>query len=448
MTAPEVDVAIAGGGAAGIMTALRASENPDLLVAVFEKSSREGSNAAISSGSLAAGGTRFQHAAGIEDSPARHAADILTASGDEEWRPVVEALCSVAPHVVECIADSGYPVEIGVDLSRAGMSAPRLHSDVGRLGGARLMRHLRALLDDRPNVAFVDEAPAVHLLTDEGRAAGLAVLQNGERQEVTAAATVLAVDGFAGNRTLVAEHLAALGDPFYGGVATSTGDALPWLTELGVPLRNMGAALRSGLVVVGHGTRVSPGLPFNGAVLVNQQGERFVEEQAHGYSALSGILQQQPGEKAALIWDATAMTATQDSELMRLSVAAGAITDVATLHELATRLGLSKAETASALSPLPGRRALEAPYHLAWVTHGVLASQGGAVIDTGGRVLDAAGRAIPSLYAAGGTACGLAGPSSDGYLSGNGLLSAFGLGWIIGNALAAADHNCTAPARA
>lgn len=444
----EVDVAIAGGGAAGMMAALRASENPSLVVAVFEKSSREGSNAAISSGSLAAGGTRFQRAAGIDDSPARHAADILAASRDEEWRPIVEAVCSVAPTMVEWIADSGYPIEIGVDLPRAGMSVPRLHSDVGRLGGGRLMRHLRSLLDSRPNVAFVDEAPAVGLLTDDTGVGGLVVVQNGERQEVRAAATVLAVDGFAGNQRLVAEHLAALGTPFYGGVATSTGDALPWLAELGVPLRNLGAALRSGLVVVGHGTRVSPGLPFNGAVLVNERGERFVDEQAHGYSSLSGILQQQPGEKAALVWDATAMSATRDSEMMRESLAAGAISDVATVSELASRLGLSETATATLLLPRAGRRPLEAPFHLAWVTHGVLASQGGAVIDPGGRVLAADGHPIPRLYAAGGTACGLAGPSSHGYLSGNGLLSAFGMGWIIGDTLAAADHERTAAARA
>ncbi len=31
----EVDVAVAGGGACGVMAALRASENPDLVVAVF-----------------------------------------------------------------------------------------------------------------------------------------------------------------------------------------------------------------------------------------------------------------------------------------------------------------------------------------------------------------------------------------------------------------------------
>ena len=432
----DVDVAVAGGGAAGLMTALRASLHEDLVVAVFEKSTREGCNAAISSGSLAAGGTRFQEAAGIDDSPQRHADDILAASGDEEWRPVVEALCTVAPDVVEWIADTGYPIEIGADMPRAGMSVPRLHTDTGRLGGARLVRHLRELLATRPNVAFVDEAPVVGLVSTLSKVTGVVVEQNGVREEVTARATVLATDGFAADPTLMAEHLPHLGTPFHGGTSTNTGDAHTWLRELGASFRNMGAALRSGLVVVGHGTRVSPALQFNGAVLLDTRGRRFVDEEAHGYSSMAGILQRQPGERAAMVWDATAMAATADSEMMRDCLAAGAITHLPTLAHLADRLGLDVGAAEWALEPRPGRRRLEAPYHLAWVTHGMLTTQGGVVIDPAGRVLDATGHPIPRLYAAGGIACGLAGPSSDGYSSGNGLLSAFGMGWIIGNQLA------------
>lgn len=434
----DVDVVVAGGGAAGLMTALRASLDEDLVVAVFEKSTREGCNAAISSGSLAAGGTRFQRDAGIEDSPQQHADDILTASGDEEWRPVVEALCAVAPHLVEWIADTGYPIEIGADMPRAGMTVPRLHTDVGRFGGGRLVRHLRDLLAARPNVAFVDESPVVDLLASTSGVDGVVVEQNGAREEVTARATVLATDGFAAHPALMAEHLPHLGDPFHGGTSTNSGDAIVWLAGVGAQLRNMGAALRSGLVVVGHGTRVSPALQFNGAVLLDTSGARFVDEEAHGYSSIAGILQRQPGERAAMVWDATAMAATAESEMMRDCLAAGAISDLASLPDVAGRLGLSVATTERALTPRPGRRALQAPYHLAWVTHGVLTTQGGAVIDPTGRVLDASAAPIPRLYAAGGTACGLAGPSSDGYSSGNGLLSAFGMGWIVGNALAGA----------
>jgi fumarate reductase flavoprotein subunit len=342
----------------------------------------------------------------------------------------------VAPDLVEWIADSGYPIEIGADMSRAGMSVPRLHTDVGRLGGSRLVRHLRDLLATRPNVAFVDESPVVGLLASASGIDGVVVEQNGTREEVTARATVLATDGFAADPRLMAEHLLHLGDPFHGGTSTNTGDSIAWLAGLGAQFRNMGSALRSGLVVVGHGTRVSPALPFNGAVLVGTDGRRFVDEEAHGYSSMAGILQQQPGERAAMVWDATAMASTAQSEMMRQCRAAGAIADVPTVADLASRLSLDVPVTTAALHPRPGRRALQAPYHLAWVTHGVLTTQGGVVIDPAGRVLDARGIPIPRLHAAGGTACGLAGPSSDGYSSGNGLLSAFGMGWIVGNALA------------
>ncbi|TDD89161.1 FAD-dependent oxidoreductase [Saccharopolyspora karakumensis] len=432
----RVDVAIVGGGACGLMTALRAAADPDLVIAVLEKSSREGCNAAISSGSLAAAGTRFQAAAGIVDSPQRHANDILAASGDEELRPVVEALCKVAPEFVEWIADTGYPIELGVDMPRAGMSVPRLHADTGRLCGARLVRHLRALLDRSPNAALVDEAKVVDLLVDNGSVVGVVVEQNGSRQEFLAAAVVLATDGFAADPTLRAEHLGDLGNPFYAGVATSTGDALRWTAPLGAQLRNMGAALRSGLVVIDHGTRVSPALQFNGAVLVNASGERFVDEESIGYSALAGILRRQPGERAAMVFDATAMAATRESEMMRDCLAAGAIRDLTTLAELADVMGTSENRASAAIAPRPGRRVLRPPYHLAWVTHGVLTTQGGLVVDAQGRVLDHAGAPIPGLYAGGGAACGLAGPHSDGYSSGSGLLSAFGMGWIVGNRLA------------
>lgn len=433
----EVDVVVVGGGACGVMTALRAAQDPGLVIAVLEKSTREGCNAAISSGSLAAGGTRFQRAAGIRDSPEQHARDILAASGDEEWAHVVQALCAAAPDVVEWIADAlGYPVEIGTDMARAGMSVPRLHTDIGRMGGGRLMAHLRAALDRLPNVAFVDESPVVDLVVRHGAVLGVETVQNGTTQRVRADAVVLASDGFAASPTLLRQHCADIGDPFYGGVSTSTGDALGWLEPLGATLRNMAACLCSGLVVVGHGTRVSPALPFNGAVLVGTDGRRFTDEEAHGYSSMAGILRAQPGERAAMIWDATAMSVVRESEMMRDCLNAGAISDLPDVDAVAAALRLPVDAAVLALEPLPGRRRLAAPFHLAWVTHGVLATQGGVVVDAAGRVLDAGGAPVPHLYAGGGTACGLAGPSSDGYSSGNGLLSAFGFGWIIGNALA------------
>jgi len=432
----EVDVVVAGAGAAGVMTALRASENPDVVVAVLEKSMAEGCNAGVSSGSLAAGGTRFQRAAGIEDSAQRHTDDILSNSGDERHRALVAALCAVAPDYVQWIADElGYPMDVGTDMARKGMSVPRLHADPARVGGGPLITHLRKELADRPNVALLDEAPVTGLRVQDGRVVGVTGRQGGNDLVVTAGTTVLATDGFAGNRALMQEFCAELGDPFHGGVSTATGDSIGWLRPLGAEFRNMSACLRHGQVTL-HGTRVNPALPWLGAVLVNRRGQRFVDEQAHGYSGLAGVIQAQPNERAVMIWDAEAQQTAQHSEMMRESQEAGALQTAPDVATLADALRLDPMALAQALTPLPGRRALIGPFHYAWLTHGVLTTQGGAAIDTTGQVLRTDGTTIPGLRAGGGVAVGLAGKDSAGYSSGNGLLSAFGMGWIIGNELA------------
>lgn len=440
----EADVVVAGAGACGLLAGLRASQNPDLLVAVLEKSTREGCNAQISSGSLAAAGTRFQAAAGVEDSPGRHAADILAVNGDERHRPLVEALTAVAPDYVHWIVDDlGYPLEVGVDMTRHGISVPRLHADPLRRGGGPLVSHLRRILADRPNVALLDETPVTGLRTagsgTEARVIGVTARQNRAAVTVSAATTVLATDGFAGNRALMREFCAALGDPFHGGVSTATGDAVVWLRELGAEFRNMSACLRHGQVTT-HGTRVNPNLPWLGAVLVNTRGERFVDEQAYGYSGLAPHVAAQPDERALMVWDAEADLVASHSEMMRDSAKAGALGRAPDAATLAERVRMDPLLLERALEPIAGRRRLVAPFHYAWLTHGVLTTQGGAAIDTRGRVLRKDGSAVAGLRAGGGTAVGLAGPDSAGYSSGNGLLAAMGMGWIIGGDLAAGRH--------
>jgi fumarate reductase flavoprotein subunit len=57
-------------------------------------------------------------------------------------------------------------------------------------------------------------------------------------------------------------------------------------------------------------------------------------------------------------------------------------------------------------------------------------------VDGEGRVQGLAGATLSNLFAAGGTACGVSGPADAGYLAGNGLLAAIGLGFLSGRAAA------------
>lgn len=440
----DVDVAVIGGGAAGMFAALRAAQNPELTVVVFEKSTAHWCNSQVSTGSLAAGGTRFQRAAGIEDSPQRHANDIIAVSKDESTRELVEAVCNVAPAYVEWMADAlDYPMEIGIDMPRGGQSVPRLHTDNQRRGGQYFVRFLRESLAAMPNVAFVDNTPGLGLLTNDRAVTGVRVLESGGEARVTAQAVVLAADGFAANPAMLAEYIPDAVDDFFSGVSTSTGDAISWGIELGAKTRHMGSFLGHGLVVPGYGTRLNPALPFRGGLIVAPDGRRFVDEHKNGYSSLGAIIRAMPDRRATMIWSTQLHDRVMNIEMMRESEQAGAFARYDSLEELTGRLGLDPAGLATTLADfesvddvLGTRSRLEFPLYAAPITSGILTTQGGLDIDTDGRVKHVDGGFIENLYAAGGTAVGISGPDSRGYSSGNGLMHACGLGWIIGNALA------------
>ena len=80
---------------------------------------------------------------------------------------------------------------------------------------------------------------------------------------------------------------------------------------------------------------------------------------------------------------------------------------------------------------------LQSNYWICRVTPGLFHTQGGLAIDTVGHVLKPDGQPIPNLFAGGGAAGGISGrDGAAGYASGNGLLTAIGLGYLSGRAAA------------
>ena len=72
------------------------------------------------------------------------------------------------------------------------------------------------------------------------------------------------------------------------------------------------------------------------------------------------------------------------------------------------------------------------------VTDALFHTQGGLGVNADGAVLKG-GSPVLGLYAAGGAAAGISGHGSAGYMSGNDLLSALGLGFLAGSASARAS---------
>jgi fumarate reductase flavoprotein subunit len=187
---------------------------------------------------------------------------------------------------------------------------------------------------------------------------------------------------------------------------------------------------------------------MEGAIQVNMEGRRFSNEHG-GYSEQAVAVLAQPG---GIAWN------LYDDRLHRLGLTfpdyieadrAGAILRGETVDAIARAAGLpttalegtlaavAACRTGAAADPFgrdfttkPG---LEAPYRAVRVTGALFHTQGGLVIDADARVLRPDGRAFANLFAAGGAASGVSGPEVWGYLSGNGLLSAVGFGFVAGN---------------
>jgi fumarate reductase flavoprotein subunit len=238
-------------------------------------------------------------------------------------------------------------------------------------------------------------------------------------------------------------------DVLYVGAAGNTGDGIRWGMELGAAVDNLSGYQGLGYVVPSFGTRINPGVVISGGIMVNNLAERF-EREDQGYSEWSNVVLRQPNGTAVAIWDERIQKQYAHAHTMVESLEAGAIRRADDIRTVAQHFRLDAQRLAVTVDqynqgvrdrndPL-GRQLLEeplaAPFYAARVTGSLAHTTGGLKIDVNGRVLRGDGIPIPNLYAGGGTAAGISGNRPDGYLSASGLLTAYGMGMIIGQHVA------------
>jgi fumarate reductase flavoprotein subunit len=440
----ETELAIVGAGACGLMAAFAAARR-GIEVVLLEKDTRLGCNTELASGSIPAAGTRFQRAANIDGTPEQMAEDILRKNKGQADREIVLAVCRKSPQIIDMLVDEvGLPLILNTDAGRFGFSFLRLHNPPGRTGGP-LIRALHDALGRFPNATFADRTPGAGLVTDDaGAVRGVLAGESGE-QRIGARRVILACDGFGANRQMLERHIPEMAGVEYIGVQGNTGDGIRWGVELGAATARMGAYQGHGLVCAGYGTRLSPEIPQLGAVIVNVHGERFARED-QGYSEFARVVLAQPRGVAMAIFDQRIYDVVAPTEHFRETIASGALRSAPTLDGLAAALKIPAHKLQESIAECNAAAAsgrdrfgrttfgapLAAPFYGAVITGALAHTQGGLVVDVSACVLRPDGTRIANLYAGGGTAAGISGDGPDGYLSGNGLLSALGLGLIAG----------------
>jgi len=446
---PDVDVLVVGAGGCGLVAAIAAHEQ-GASVAILEKTERLQGNTTLSSGSIPAAGTRFQRAAGIDDSAARMQRDLLRTCGAHDAAHLTHRLAGVSAELVEWLVDTAHVDLTLIETYRhVGHSVHRLHAPPSRMGADLLSDLAREVA--RRDIPLALGNRVTGLAVQGGRVRGAqATTPQGERSEIRAGATILATNGFGANRALLRRFCPDVAEITYAGAPGSEGEALEWGAALGAATGNIGAFQGHGSFADPLGILVTWTLVEKGAIIVDAQGTRFGDETV-GYSAFCEHELPRPRPLFVIYDERIAqMVARGQREFAGLLDMGGYVT-ARTPQALAERTQLDPAALAQTLADVEAARtghapdplgrstwgdaALSAPLYATRIQPALFHTQGGLLVDAEARVLRTDGSVIEGLFAGGGAAAGISGrEGSGGYASGNGLLSALGLGYIAGRA--------------
>jgi succinate dehydrogenase/fumarate reductase flavoprotein subunit len=393
------DVLVIGSGVAGLTAALAAAET-GARVLLATKLGLASSNTAKAQGGI-------QAALGSDDAPSVHAEDVMHSSHETADPRLVAALTGEAPDAIARLERFGVAFTHDADgryrLARCGGATRKRLLQVGDRTGHAIATALREAVASDARIGTLDHAPLEAL--DEilsGWRATLGQRQDGS-QAIAAGAVVLAAGGrcYAEARRL---------GTFSTNAAGATGEVTDIALAAGCEARDLDALQyhpNGGLwPVTMQGYSIPETTRAYGAVLLNADGERFVDELG-GRDVVAAAIVRECEEGRGL-------TTPEGRPSVLLDCRPIAVADA----EISLPYMLRRYRAA-------GIDPLAEPIHTYPVLH---YQNGGLVIDEHGATT------IGGLYAAGEIAGGVHGRNR---MMGNSLLDGSVFGWRAGHAAAA-----------
>lgn len=447
----DVDVVVAGAGAAGLSAALRSAQaGSQVVVLEWREQFRHGNNTSMSTAMIPAAGSRWQREAGVEDDPDVFLQDVLRKSKGGADPVISRALVDVAPSLVEWLADScGLDLSLVTDFLYPGHTRPRCHSLPDRSGRSLLHGLLDALeRETTADLVVNTRLRSVELAAHEGAPNRVIIVNpDGTEDTITTDRIVLATGGFGADATLVRELIPEISNGLYFGGDGCVGDAVRIGRDLDLDLGYLDAYQGHGSVASPQNVLLTWATVMHGAVMVNSEGQRFGDETV-GYSEFGRLVLDQPGGHAWMILDERIDAACQVFQDYQDLLSQNGVRWAQDVPSLAAATGIPVEGLAATLDAAAaaarGERAdafgrtgfgsgqpLAPPFAWVRVIGALFHTQGGLLVDGAARVLRR-GEPVPGLYAAGGAAAGISGRGADGYMAGNGLLAALGLGYLAG----------------
>ena len=443
---PDVPVIIVGAGACGLTAAIRLRD-AGIDCVLLERDSVPSGSTALSSGFIPAAGTRLQRSQGIEDSAALFAEDVQAkAHGDAATHLVQAYTEAIAEAIDDLESRHGLQFEVLDGFLYPGHRVRRMHAVPERTGAALIAQLERAATGAGADI--LTQALVRELWADAtDRVIGVGYERpDGSLEYLGCEALILACNGYGGNAAMVKLLLPAMAGAIFAGHTGNDGSALAWGEQLGARTADLGGYQGHGSWAIPQGALMSWAVMMEGGVQINTAGVRFHAE-TQGYSEAAVHVLAQPGGVAWNVFDTPLLEMVRGFPDFADAEKAGALKTAPDEAALARLLGCDPAALQATLAEVqPGytdgfgrsfKRALNAPFYAVKVTGALFHTQGGLDIDAHCRVLRQDGTPLPNLFAAGGAARGVSGNAVWGYLSGNGLLSAMGGGWISAGSVVA-----------
>ncbi|GIP68321.1 flavocytochrome c [Lactiplantibacillus pentosus] len=420
------DVVIIGSGGAGLTAAIQAHEL-GLKPVILEKMPKIGGNTTRASSGMNAAETNVQLHHHIVDSFGDFYDETLKGGGNLNNQALLKFFTEHSALAIDWLADHGIELD---DLTiTGGMSVMRTHrpSSMAPIGGFLVTELLKQVAAAK--LSLFTDIKVDQLVQTDGKITGVKATTANGAVTINAGAVLLATGGFGANKALLGKYRDDLKNYQTTNQPGATGDGILLAEAVGAKVVDMDQVQVHPTVQqdTDHAYLIGEAVRGEGAILVDQQGKRFVNE-LDTRKNVTAAIDQLGGTGAYLIFDRGIRDRVKAVEFYDHI---GLVKTGADLAALATEAGLdadtltqtvadwnqavaNQADTAFKRTTGMDRDIAKGPFYAIHIAPAVHYTMGGVGINPATQVLDKQDQPINGLFAAGEVVGGLHGNNRIG----------------------------------
>lgn len=420
------DVVIIGSGGAGLTAAIQAHEL-GLKPVILEKMPKIGGNTTRASSGMNAAETNVQLHHHIVDSFGDFYDETLKGGGNLNNQALLKFFTEHSALAIDWLADHGIELD---DLTiTGGMSVMRTHrpSSMAPIGGFLVTELLKQVAAAK--LSLFTDIKVDQLVQTDGKITGVKATTANGAVTINAGAVLLATGGFGANKALLGKYRDDLKNYQTTNQPGATGDGILLAEAVGAKVVDMDQVQVHPTVQqdTDHAYLIGEAVRGEGAILVDQQDKRFVNE-LDTRKNVTAAIDQLGGTGAYLIFDRGIRDRVKAVEFYDHI---GLVKTGADLAALATEAGLdadtltqtvadwnqavaNQADTAFKRTTGMDRDIAKGPFYAIHIAPAVHYTMGGVGINPATQVLDKQGQPINGLFAAGEVVGGLHGNNRIG----------------------------------